>query len=136
MFLSGYKHLLVLVKPFLERRYLKFQVDSGGCELSILAQTGFVKSGSDLECLHASVGENIEMYEYQKETFFFCFMAVLLSEAQTEIPVSLYITRIQPSSMGELFWRCNYAGESHYAWEGNNLIHIKLILPILCLTSI
>lgn len=23
----------------------------------ILAQTGFVKSGSDLECLHASVGE-------------------------------------------------------------------------------
>lgn len=31
--------------------------------------------------------ENIEIDEYQKETF--CFMAVLLGEAQTEIPVHL-----------------------------------------------
>lgn len=38
--------------------------------LNILAQTGFVKNGSDMKCLHASVGENIEMYEYQKETLF------------------------------------------------------------------
>lgn len=44
--------------------------DSGGFMEYILAQTGFVKSGSDLEGLHASVWENIEMYEYQKETFF------------------------------------------------------------------
>lgn len=63
--------------------------DSGGYGLYILAQTGFVKSGSDLECLHASVwGKNIEMYEYQMEISF-VFMAVLLSEAQTEIPISL-----------------------------------------------
>lgn len=53
------------------------------------------------------VRENTEMYEYQKETslFFFlclfvCFMAVLLSEAQTEIPKSLEITVISPSSIG------------------------------------
>lgn len=74
------------------------QSDCGGCRLYFLAQTGFVMSGSDLNCLHAYVGENIEMYEYQKETFIFYlfifFMAVLLSEAQTEIPTSLQITEI------------------------------------------
>lgn len=48
--------------------------DSGGYGLYILAQTGFVKSGSDLECLHASVWEkNIEVYEYQKGDFFVLF---------------------------------------------------------------
>lgn len=52
--------------------------DSGGYGLYILAQTGFVKSGSDLECLHASVGENIEMFDYQKETFFFSFFFYVL----------------------------------------------------------
>lgn len=39
----------------------------------ILAQTGLVKNGSDPECLHASVGENIETYEYQKDFFLFLF---------------------------------------------------------------
>lgn len=48
--------------------------DSGGDGLYFLAQTGFVKSGSDLERLHATVWENNEMYEYQKETPFFCFV--------------------------------------------------------------
>lgn len=60
--------------------------DSEDYGLYILAQTGFVKSGSDLEWLHASVWENIETYEYQKNTFF-CLVLWLLSEAQTEIPV-------------------------------------------------
>lgn len=55
-----------------------------------------MKSGSDLECLHASVGEKRrKCVKNQKEAFlcfcfvlflFFCLMAVLLSEAQTEIP--------------------------------------------------
>lgn len=49
-----------------------------------LLRLAYVKSGSHLEHLHAAVGEIIEMYEYQKD--FFSFMAVLLSEAQTEIP--------------------------------------------------
>lgn len=73
----------------------KVEGDSGGFGLYILAQTGFVKSGSDLECLHASVGEKRQkMCEKSKGSFsfffllvfFFCLMAVLLSEAQTEIP--------------------------------------------------
>lgn len=64
------EYLLLLFKAFLEWRYLKVEGDSGGFGLYILAQTGFVKNGSDLKCLHASVGENIEVYEYQKETFF------------------------------------------------------------------
>lgn len=38
--------------------------------------------------------------------FLFCFMAVLLSEAQTEIPGSLWIPR------NRLFWRCNYVEKS------------------------
>lgn len=44
-------------------------------------------SGSHLDRLHATVGETTEMYEYQMDFLFFPFslMAVLLSEAQTEI---------------------------------------------------
>ena len=65
------KYLLFLFKAFLEKRYLKVEGDSGGFgTLYILAQTGFVKNGSDLKCLHVSIGKNIEVYEYQKETFF------------------------------------------------------------------
>lgn len=57
----------------------------GAMDSIFLLRLGFVKSGSHLECLHATVGGTIEMYEYQKGLF--SFMAVLLSEAQTEIPV-------------------------------------------------
>lgn len=66
--------------PFRKLCTWKLWVSLGGCRLSFLAQTGFVTSGSDLKCLHAYVGEDSEMWEYQKK---FCF--VLLSEAQTEI---------------------------------------------------
>lgn len=48
--------------------------DSGGYGLYILAQTGFVKSGSDLECLHASVWEKTsKCMNIKKETFFVSF---------------------------------------------------------------
>lgn len=55
--------------------------------LCVPAQTGLVTSGSHLDRLHATVGETTEMYEYQMDFLFFSFslMAVLLSEAQTEI---------------------------------------------------
>lgn len=67
--------------------------ESGAFRLYFLAQTGCVKGGSDLKCLHASFWgkkkQNIELYEYQKGHSFVClfvFMAVLLPETQTEIP--------------------------------------------------
>lgn len=44
---------------------IKFvQGDSGRYGLYILGQTGFVKSGSHLDCLHANVGETIKIFEY------------------------------------------------------------------------
>lgn len=43
--------------------------DSGRYRLYILGQTGFVKSGSHLDCLHANVGETINISEYKKKTF-------------------------------------------------------------------
>lgn len=50
--------LLLLSKAFLGKDILESGGGAfGGYGLYILAQTGFMKSGSDLECLHASVGE-------------------------------------------------------------------------------
>lgn len=49
----------------------------GGYGLYILAQTGFVKSGSDLQRLHASVGENIEIVWISKGDSFFKLLFVL-----------------------------------------------------------
>lgn len=88
------------------------------------------------------VRENTEMYEYQKETslfcfflsFFVCFMAVLLSEAQTEIPKSLEITVISPSSIGTRHVRKSIQ-RIHNKWEENKHNHIMFILPVLFLTK-
>lgn len=81
MFLSFYKYLLLLFEAFLDG-------DSGAYGLYILAQTGFGKSGSDPEYLHASVGENVMKCMNIKRRHFL-FYGCSVSEAQTEIPVSL-----------------------------------------------
>ena len=70
-----------VLNPVLEKEILESwggKRVSQWCGLYILAQTGFVKT--DLECVHASVGGG--------GLLLFCFMAVSLPEAQTEIPVS------------------------------------------------
>lgn len=97
-----------------------------------LLRLGFVKSGSHLECLHATVGETIEMYEYQKGLF--SFMAVLLSEAQTEIPVKsvnhtnlTFCHRLRSYFEGAIMLRILCA------WEENN--HIQIMPPVLFLAK-
>lgn len=96
-----------------------------------MLRLGFVKSGSHLECLHATVGETIEMYEYQKGLF--SFMAVLLSEAQTEIPVKsvnhtnlTFCHRLKRSYFeGAIMLRILCA------WEEDDHIHITPPVPFL-----
>jgi len=82
------------------------------------------------------VGENIEMYEYKKEILLFvclfvCFMAVLLLEAQTEIPISLHTHWL--SSCQEDRSRGKIVSIIHCVWEGNH--QTMLILPVLFMTS-
>lgn len=108
---------------------------SGGYELSVLAQTGFVKKGSDLECLHALVGENTENVRISKGEFFFVLWLFCYQRLKLRSP---YICNTHESNLPP--WVRYSAGaitlRIHYAWEGHNHIHIKLIPPVLCRSNV